>query len=212
MSWAIVLACVAHIFLLLMMSKIIWENRLKLDKGNDCLITVDGTDFPISQKGPKFSSHKFKMKSGLRYEVGLCILTGDIVWINGPYECGMWNDITIFRDALISNLLPLERVEADDGYIGEHPRYVKCPSGFANPTTTEYMQQRCRNRQETVNKRFKNWGILKQVFRHQEKLVEHADIFRAVAVITQLSINEGERLFECGYRDPPYGINQHDTS
>jgi hypothetical protein len=195
----------------MMLSQIIWENRLKLDKGNDCLISVDGTDFPISQKGPKFSSHKFKKKSGLRYEVGLCILTGDIVWINGPYECGMWNDISIFRNALKGHLIPGERVEADDGYLGEHPQCVKCPAGFANTTITEYMQQRVRNRQESVNKRFKNFGILKQVFRHDEKLSEHGDVFRSVAIITQLAINKGEKLFECGYRDPPYGVNDHET-
>jgi hypothetical protein len=196
---------------LMMLLQIIWENRLKCDKGNDCLISVDGTDFPISQKGPKFSSHMFMKKSGLRYEVGLCILTGDIVWVNGPYECGMWNDITIFRDSLKWHLLPGERVEADDGYLGEHPQYVKCPAGFANPVITEYMQQRVRNRQESVNRRFKNFGILKQVFRHDEKLSEHGDIFRAVAIITQLAINQDEKLFECGYRDPPYGITDDEA-
>jgi hypothetical protein len=35
-----------------------------------------------------------------------------------------------------------ERVEADDGYIGEAPQYVKCPKCFANPNETEHMQQR----------------------------------------------------------------------
>lgn len=166
------------------------------------MIGVDGTDFPIAEHGRAFASHKFKMKSGLRYEVALCIKTGDIVWVNGPYPCGQWNDISIFRDSLMSHLEPNERVEADDGYRGEHPQRVKCPAGFANPVETECMQQRVRNRHETVNKRFKNWGILKQVYRHD--LRKHCDVFRAVAVVTQLCINSGERLFECGYRDPPY--------
>ena len=76
--------------------QIIWDNRFKLDKGNDCLVSVDGTDFQIAQKGPIFSSHKFSKTSGLRCEVALCILTGDIVWINGPCECGMWPDLSIF--------------------------------------------------------------------------------------------------------------------
>lgn len=159
------------------------------------------------QLGRLFSSHKFAGKSGLRYEVGICILTGDIVWINGPYECGIWPDISIFRDALVSSLAPNERIEADDGYLGEHPEHVKCPKGFANDEITEFMQQRARNRQETMNKRFKLWGILKQVFRHKQKLVEHGDIFRAVAVICQLAVNNGEVLFSVGYRDPPYHNN-----
>ena len=83
--------------------QIIWDNKMKKDIGNGCLVSVDGTDFHIPQHGWKFYSHKFK-KSGLRYEVALCIMTGDIVWINGPYEPGIWPDIKIFRDSLMSHL------------------------------------------------------------------------------------------------------------
>jgi hypothetical protein len=192
---------------LLFLLQIVWENRFKNDRGNDCLTTVDGTDFRIAEHGKPFYSHKFK-KSGLRYEVGLSIGTGDIVWLNGPYECGRWPDISIFRDSLLSHLEPAERVEADDGYIGEHPLHIKCPAGFANPESTLFMQQRARNRQETVNKRFKDWGLLKQVYRHE--ISSHGLAFRAIAVITQLAINGGEALFECGYRDPPYENNDDD--
>ena len=102
----------------------------------------------------------------LRYKVGLCILTGDIVWINGLYAPGLYNDLQIFWDSLVSQLEPNERVEADDGYKGEHPQYVKCPAGFCNPAETEEMQSRVRSRQETVNRRFKNWGCMKQVWRN----------------------------------------------
>ena len=44
------------------------------------------------------------MKSGLCYEVALCIMTGDIAWINGPYDRGIWPDIKIFHDSLMSHL------------------------------------------------------------------------------------------------------------
>ena len=94
------------------------------------------------------------------------------------------------------------------GYLGEHPQHVKCPAGFANPVETEFMQSRVRSRQETVNKRFKVWGALKQVWRHD--LVFHGDVFRAVSTITQLVINSGEKLFACGYRDPPYANTDAD--
>ena len=135
---------------------------------------MDGTDFRIAEHGRKLYSHKFK-KSGLRYEVALCILSGEIVWINGPYEPGLWSDITIFRNALKSNLEQNERVEADDGYVGEAPLKVKCPKSFANPKETERMQARVRSRQETVNRRFKDWGIIKQVFSHD--IPSHGDFF-----------------------------------
>ena len=186
-----------------------WENRFKNDKGNDCLISVDGTDFRIAKQGRKIYSHKFK-KSGLRYEVGICILSGDIVWTNGPYEPGIWNDILIFRNALKSELGNNERVEADDGYVGEAPVYIKCPKSFSNPEETKWMQTRVRSRQETVNKRFKDWGILRQVFRHE--IPNHGKVFEAIVVVTQMSINNGEQLFACGYRDPPYAKTNIDNA
>lgn len=41
-----------------------------------------------------------------------------------------------------------ERVEADDGCVGEHPMHTKCPKGFANVPETVYMQQQVRSQQE----------------------------------------------------------------
>ena len=80
-------------------------------------------------------------KSALGYEVELCILTGDIVWINGPFPAS-YHDIRIFRSSLMSHLEQNKRVEADDGYVGEAPRHVKCPKCISNPVETEAMQQR----------------------------------------------------------------------
>ena len=47
-------------------------------------------------------SHKFN-GPGLRYEVAICMLTGCTVWIMGPFPCGDWPDIEIFRFALNYN-------------------------------------------------------------------------------------------------------------
>ena len=66
------------------------------------------------------------------------------------------------------------------------------------------MAQRVRARQETVNKRFKQWGILNQVFRHD--LIHHRDVFAAICVITQLAIENGEALFEVHYDDANVGV------
>ena len=81
-----------------------------------------------------------------------------------------------------------ERVEADDGYVGEARRHIKCPSSFTNTKDTEFIQQRVCNHQETVNRRFKNWSLLKQVYRHDITL--HGDVFRAI-VITILDYRSG---------------------
>jgi hypothetical protein len=48
-------------------------------------------------------------------------MMGEIKWLNGPYPCGKYNDITIFRDSLVSFLDDFERVEADDAYERESP-------------------------------------------------------------------------------------------
>jgi len=58
--------------------------------GQTIFITVDGTDFWVPEPkpfNPDYYSHKFN-HAGLRYEIGICIVTGWIVWINGPFPCG----------------------------------------------------------------------------------------------------------------------------
>ena len=74
--------------------------------------------------------------------------------------------MTIFRLAIMHYLDENERVEADDGYIGEAPKHVKTPNMFTQQEEQLAMQQRVRNRHETVNMRFKQWGCLRQKFRH----------------------------------------------
>ena len=168
------------------------------DKKSDCLLTVDRTDYEVAELGKTFYSHKFQ-HSSLRYEVALSILTGDMCWVSGPYEAGSWTDIRIFRDSLMSHLEKGERMEADDGYIGDHPQWVKCPKGFANLEETEFMQQRCRNCHEMVNKRLKWFGVLNQRYMHNLRI--HAEVFRACVILTQLAINDCDKLFSCGYND-----------
>ena len=51
-----------------------------------------------------------------------------------------------------------------------------------------------RSRQETVNTRFKQWGILVQT--NRQDIVDHHDVFAAICVITQLAIRNCEPLFE----------------
>ena len=50
-----------------------------------------------------------------------------------------------------------------------------------------------------LNGRLKNWGILSQVFRHH--ITMHGDVFRSCAVVTQLTVENSEPLFEVEYAD-----------
>ena len=141
------------------------------------------------------------MKSALRYEVVLDILRGVISWIHGPFAAGRWTDTNIFCDGLMRYLGQNERVEANNGYIGKAPGNVKCPASFIDPFENEGMQSRVRSRHETVNKRFKRWGVLNQIYRHS--IDDHAYIVWEMVVLTQqLSLENVEPLFPVSYKDP----------
>jgi hypothetical protein len=82
------------------------QQSKKMDVLNDCLMTVAGTDFHVLQKGKAtkgnaLASHKYAGKSALvRYKLGVSILGGDLVWIQGPYPMGKLTDIKIFNKVL----------------------------------------------------------------------------------------------------------------
>ena len=135
------------------------ENRYVNDKGNECLLSVDTVDHEIQEPwlytksiSKIWYSHKFG-GPGLRYEVALCILTGSICWINGPFPCGKMNDYQIFKTAgLLDQLDDGERVEADDGYKAGDPEFVKTPSGIYHPKERKVVRNRVMAREETIKK------------------------------------------------------------
>ena len=129
------------------------------------------------------------------------------MWVNGPFEPGMYNDIQMFRLALMTELDEGERVEADDGYIGEAPRHVKCPRSISRREECDAMSSYVRRRQETINKRFKQFGVLKQIYRHDIR--DHGTVFRCVAIVIELSIENGEPLFSVEYQDPYLNDNYY---
>ena len=84
---------------------------------------MDCTDFRCREPWPFIKeistiwfSHKFK-GPGLRYEIAISISTGNIVWANRPFPCGV-PDLKIFRQNLRRQLTPGEKVVADQGYNG----------------------------------------------------------------------------------------------
>ena len=196
-----------------------WENRLKRDNGSICKVTVDGTDFRINLPGggggnfKKYFSHKFKGPA-LRYEVAISIATGEIVHIKGPFRPGVMNDLKIFRVGLKKKLKFLkERAEADDGYRGEYffidlPKdgcFHSCPERVPCQGCIQHgLKQRLRTRHETCNRRFKSWKILGERYRHELKF--HGFVFSAVAVVTQIEIRCGNKLFYC----PQYKTQESD--
>jgi hypothetical protein len=47
-------------------------------------------------KGNPLSSHKFAGKCALRYELGVDIIDGNLVWLEVPFPAGKFTDIPIF--------------------------------------------------------------------------------------------------------------------
>jgi hypothetical protein len=113
-------------------------------------MSINGTNFWIPQAGKVttgnwFASHKYAFKSALCYKIGVSILGGDLVWIQGPYPAGRFTNINIFNKVLQYFLEPGKRVEADNGYVGATGK-IKCPDNPCNPVKNEGMQSRVRSR------------------------------------------------------------------
>ena len=175
-----------------------WDNRYLGDIGNKALVTLDGTDMPVEMKfSEKFMSHKFK-GNRLKYEVGVCIATGHVVWVHGPTRAGQ-NNITLARQAFVSFLNDDEMAVVDSGYRGEF-HSIKTPNKVHFCSGLEFYNAAvAQARHETVNSRFKNNQVLVKHFRHS--LAFHSACFRAVAVVSQLIIENGEPLIDVQYSD-----------
>jgi hypothetical protein len=179
--------------------QIVWENRFLGNQSwaNKCFVSVDGTDLPIEEPvrpiDPKWFSHKIN-HAAVRYELGVGIGSGYIVWINGPFPAGEYSDITIARRGLIHFLYENEYYIADGGYRDGNQWSV-------TPTGTRSYRDRqmavIRSRHETINSRLKQWSILAVMFRHS--LEKHSKAFRAVANIVQLGLQTDRPAFQVHY-------------
>lgn len=166
---------------------------------------MDCTDFRCREPWPFIKeistiwfSHKFK-GPGLRYEIAISISTGDIVWANGPFPCGV-PDLKIFRQNLRRQLTPGEKVVADQGYKGNTKILTTLDS---KDDDHKKGMSRLRARQETVNARIRTWGCLRQTFRHHRD--KHHLVTRAILAMTQVSICNGHPLFQVDtYSDPMF--------
>ena len=79
----------------------------------------------------------------------------------------------------------------DGGYNYDY-QYFITPTG--HHTRLDYMMAVVQARHETVNRRFKTWGILSQTFCHD--INKRGDIFSAIINLEQLQIENGRPLFQ----------------
>jgi hypothetical protein len=85
------------------------------------------------------------------------------VWINGPFACGLFNDLAIVHMGLKQQLGDKEHVEVDDGYSGDNPSHVKTRSGVYHLEGGHNIQNSVCSRHKTVNKQMKQFGALSNV-------------------------------------------------
>ena len=159
-------------------------------------VSIDGTDCPIWEPfpfSPRWFTHKWK-GPGIRYEIGLCIETGWIVWVNGGYPCGQWNDLQISRDGILNLLGEDEKVIADSGYRGD--RRILHKTGENRSYTARVRSEVC-SRHETVNSRIKAYSVASTKFRHN--LDMHTQCIYSVVNLVQLEIRHESPLFQVVY-------------
>ena len=170
------------------------------NNGSECLMTVDGTDFRIQEPSPFdriWYSHKFNA-TALRYELGVCIQTGWIVWAGGSYPPGDFPDLEIFRLYLKDRLQYGERVETDEGYSGDWK--VRTPTDYEGNQDWKIMKGKARARHEAVNGKMKEFAILSCVYRGDRN--KHYLVFHALAGIVQSEIMSGRGTFDVDYHIP----------
>lgn len=159
-------------------------------------VTIDGTDCKIQEPRP-FDRGWFSFKSngpGVRYLVAVSVVTGWIVWVDGPYMCGIWPDAKIARERLVHMLDEDERYIADKGFRGVAKAITPYQLRGEENQPLKRLAAVARARHETLNARLKKWKILHEEFRHDPK-TQHGIVFDAVAKITQLQIVNGRSLF-----------------
>ena len=89
------------------------ENSVSRQSKKKASLSANGSVAPVGSVNASVMGETAVMASG-----------ENIVWVNGPFKCGKWPDIKIFRSKLKFYLAKGEMVEADKGYAGDNKCYT----------------------------------------------------------------------------------------
>ena len=163
-------------------------------------ITVDGTHLRHEEiagsdvpKDPKIFSFKHHCE-GFNYEIGVSLRDSRIVWLNGPFEAGTYNDNKVFKECGLKKKLESsgKKAIADKGYEG-HPTLISTPNSHDSEEVSTF-KSRARLRHEKVNGKLKEFECLSARFRHGKDQLQAC--FEATAVIVQYKMEMGEPLYD----------------
>lgn len=122
--------------------------------------------------------------AGLRYEIGICLQTGWLVWVEGPYPPGRWSDLDIAENCLHGDLDRGELYLTDGTYRDRNGFARKTPNGSIK--ADQRMKDLAGARLGHVKKLLKNYGILHRCFRHDRTM--HGRVLQAVANVVQATL------------------------
>jgi hypothetical protein len=127
-----------------------------------------------------------------------------IVHVGGGVPCGAYPDLKIARLCLLPKIgeegRENERAAADKGYRDKENTFItplKNNRGSHRIDLHNSFINDIKSRHETVNKRLKDFGVLRQMYRGGWK--EHTIIFRAICIITQIKMKR-EPLYDVTVR------------
>ena len=189
--------------------KIKWPKRFDDKDGEIFIISTDGTDCAIWEpkdrllpQDKKFFTKK-KNRAGVKYLVAISVRGTQCVFVDGPFKCGT-NDILTFRNKLKS-MIPEGKKCIVDGGFPPNPKDKKELDMLALPRpgygSKEFRQfkARVRCRQESFNKRLKDYSCLANVFRHG--MHKHGHAFRAICVTVQYAMENGSPIYDAVHND-----------
>jgi hypothetical protein len=162
----------------------------EIDEGFILMLTIDGVHCPLQEQRPfstDYSSHKRGGKPAANYELGLCSWTDRIGWIKGPTKPGVMNDFQVFRRELMGALPEGRKVLGDDIYVGA-PEYVITKNDLDQYEIAQW-KNRLLARHENLNKRFKDFKVLREEFEHG--VDNHGYAFYACATVISYGLDNG---------------------
>ena len=159
----------------LLEARVIWPQDDEWDTtfiiSFDCVnFGTNETRHPTLHKNKKLFDRKGG-KAGLTYEIALHLWENRVVWINGPFPPNDGGDRAIFVEEGLQAAIP----EGKKGIADKI--YKGCDKVALHNSLDCYevrlFKRRARARQESINARLKNFGVLKQRFRHKKAHLQH---------------------------------------
>lgn len=164
-------------------------------------LIVDGTVCPINR--PSNTEDMLYHLSGkhksvcIKYEVGVNVVTGEIVWVGGPIGGSVHDMLLLRMGGLLDRMEPGEKMLADKGYVGEDESDkiltpTKRDRGMEErdlPVEVQLRNRKIQNVRVLVEHsigRIKRFSILRDRFRNVLEM--HGMVFRVCCKLTNLDL------------------------